>query len=81
MTERIDIKICEQCMAMVKSHRKLPPTQRFCAMQCRARVEITLFHEGLGPPPAWWEKSGAVFLTPPKAPRYETAKNSPVRRR
>ena len=84
MTERIEIEIniCEQCMAMVKRHRKMPPLKKFCAVNCRSRVEIYLFHEGLGPAPDWWEKSGAVFLTPPKPPRYhETARSTGLRRR
>lgn len=74
------MQICEKCMEVVRRYRGLPPAKLFCGL-CRGRYEIILFHEGLGPAPDWWEKSGAVFLKPPKPPRYETPKHSPVRRR
>lgn len=73
--------ICEKCMEIVRRARRLPPSELFCGL-CRGRYEIILFHEGLGPKPDWWDKAGAVFLTPPKAPRHEvTAPNSGLRRR
>lgn len=65
------MQICEKCMEVVLRHLKPlepPPSKLFCSL-CRGRYEIILFHEGLGPAPAWWEKSGAVFLTPPKPRR------------
>ncbi len=63
-------------MEVVRRSRRLPPPKLFCAL-CRGRYEITLFHEGLGPAPVWWEKSGAVFLKPPKPPKGPHAPRSP----